>query len=149
MTDNQTIEERFWSKVDIHSEDECWIWKGAMTSRKYGSFFYLGKMQPSHRISWMLHNNQIIPKTMYVCHSCDTPLCVNPKHLFLGTQKDNIQDCVKKGRVQRYNLSKTHCKFGHPFDEKNTYIRKNGSRECRKCDAIRMAKKRGNFTYVN
>lgn len=95
--------EYFWNFVDIKRKDECWIWKGHVyTHKKYstdtrGVANFNGKITHTHRISWVLTYGDI-PKGMFVCHKCDNPICANPNHLFLGTQHDNIQDCVKKGR---------------------------------------------------
>lgn len=81
----------------------CWLWFKGWTeqtpSHRYGWLCAKGKVVRAHRYSWELHNGPI-PKGLLVCHKCDTPACVNPKHLFLGTHKDNMQDCSKKGRVR-------------------------------------------------
>ena len=96
-----TIEDRFLSKVKKTST--CWIWTGFIKKGKmpYGRFS-LEHRKPviAHRYSYEIYNGDI-PKGMCVCHSCDNPSCVNPKHLWLGTTKQNIQDCLKKGRGNR------------------------------------------------
>lgn len=89
----RSLDEKFWEKVDKKSESECWVWLGAITDDGYGSFW----SKLSHRVAWELTYGPI-PKGKYICHHCDNPSCVNPSHLFLGTQLDNMQDMVYKGR---------------------------------------------------
>jgi hypothetical protein len=93
-----SLETRFWSKVkkgDRH--DDCWEWIAYKTRHGYGRFNFNGIINLAHRIAWELIHGSI-PVGMNVCHDCDNPGCVNPEHLFLGTQLDNMQDCVRKGR---------------------------------------------------
>lgn len=75
----------------------CWLWSGTKSRFGYGSLFIKGKSFSAHRISYSLFVGEI-RDGYYVCHTCDTPACINPKHLFLGTPSDNIRDCVRKGR---------------------------------------------------
>lgn len=88
----------FWSRVDVKNEDECWNWTGAKTDRNYGVYAPLpGVLLRTHRVAYALHNGSI-DDALFVCHTCDNPPCCNPKHLFLGTPKDNNHDMIKKGR---------------------------------------------------
>ena len=89
--------ERFWSKVQ--KTDECWIWTASRKFDGYGRFWYHGREILAHRFSWKLHNG-IIPEGLNVLHKCDNPPCVRPNHLLLGTQYDNIQDKLLKGRYE-------------------------------------------------
>lgn len=93
----KTLEERFWEKVDIRSDNECWEWQGSRHHKwKYGHFKFEGKTEEAHRISWMLSYGKY--PELLVLHTCDNPPCVNPKHLFLGTNDDNMKDMARKGR---------------------------------------------------
>ncbi len=89
--------QRFWSKVTIASPNECWPWKAGKTARGYGNFFWNGKWWGAHRIAWIFTSGPI-PDRLQICHHCDNPACTNPRHLFLGTQSDNLKDMYRKGR---------------------------------------------------
>ena len=88
---------RFWSKANKISPNDCWEWIGSRTIKGYGLFCIEGKNMRAHRLSWQVANGEI-PEGLCVCHHCDNPSCVNPNHLFLGTNQDNTKDRVRKGR---------------------------------------------------
>jgi hypothetical protein len=89
--------DRFNNKIIPEALSGCWIWAASTDKDGYGWFQLNGKACQAHRISYTIHNGEI-PEGMCVLHRCDNPSCVNPKHLFLGTLKDNAQDRVQKGR---------------------------------------------------
>lgn len=77
----------------------CWLWRGAPRgSNGYGRIKVGGASMPAHRFSWIIHFGEIVGGLL-VLHRCDTPLCVNPAHIFLGTHQDNMDDCRSKGRT--------------------------------------------------
>lgn len=94
---DQKLIRRFFSKVDIRGENECWIWLGFIQVNGYGQVSYKGKPSKTHRISWLVHNGEI-PEGMHVLHRCDNKKCINPKCLWLGTQQENVEDMLNKNR---------------------------------------------------
>lgn len=98
------VEKRFWEKVD--KTNSCWNWIGSFLKKTgHGQFQTENGMDYAHRFSWKLHFGEI-PKGMFVLHKCDNGKCVNPNHLFLGTQKDNMVDMTQKGRNFGMKLNK-------------------------------------------
>lgn len=123
----------FWNRVIITANDnQCWLWKGAFDNKGYGNKYWNGKFRKAHQVAWILPN-YVIPRGMEICHSCDNPACVNPKHLFLGTRQDNVDDMVAKNRGN-YPGSKGE---------------KNGNRKLRSEDVIAIRQKyaTGNISY--
>ena len=100
-------EAEFWSRVDMSGD--CWEWQLSKKSGGYGQFHSQGKHFLAHRFAWELVNGPI-PKGLCVCHHCDNPGCVRPGHLFVGTQADNIRDCMRKGRMGVAGERSVHAK---------------------------------------
>lgn len=89
----------FWALVDKQEQiNDCWLWLGPI-SHGYGRFTLVGERK-THRISWVLHYGPI-PNGLYILHLCDNKPCVNPQHLQLGTQSENIRQAVERGRHAR------------------------------------------------
>lgn len=86
----------FWDKVKVGKRDECWPWQGE-TWRGYGRYWLNGKRRRAHRIAFLLAYGGFDP-SLKILHRCDNPPCCNPRHLFAGTQKDNVTDMIRKGR---------------------------------------------------
>lgn len=93
---NDSLLTRFYDRI-FYSPDGCWYWLGLMHRDGYGLISTNHITYTAHRVSYMIHKGEI-PKDMHICHSCDNPACVNPDHLWAGTNYDNILDRVKKGR---------------------------------------------------
>lgn len=88
---------RFESKFEPEPNSGCWLWTASAFPDGYGQIKTSGKNMRAHRLSWILYRGEI-PNGLQVLHRCDTPLCINPDHLFLGTSQDNVDDMMQKGR---------------------------------------------------
>ena len=122
--------QKFWSNLSITlSPDECWEWLGRRV-KGYGMMCVSKRSIGAHRISWGIHNGTI-PEGMSVLHKCDNPSCVNPNHLFLGTQADNIRDMMIKKRDK------------HPSGENH----KNHKLVLSQVENIRLRYKQGGITF--
>lgn len=135
--------ERFTAKVSPEALTGCWLWVGAVDQHGYGRISYgktpAGNGLSAHatHVAWDLHVGT--PRAgMDLLHTCDTPGCVAPHHLFLGTALDNVRDMYAKGRGKT-GIYKTHCSRGHEMTPENTYFFKsNNSRHCLTCNAHRQ-----------
>jgi hypothetical protein len=130
---------RFIAKVDASGgPGACHIWTASKTPHGYGHFVVNAATRTyAHR--WILGHLRGTPllRNEYALHKCDNPSCVNPEHLYIGDQAQNMQDCVSRGRLRNpiadANRLRTHCKRGHEFTEANTYRTRDGRRRCRAC----------------
>lgn len=89
--------ELFWSRLRKSGPDGCWVWTGFIGPNGYGTTAVGRRPLATHRAAWILTHGPI-PPGMFVCHHCDNKPCCNPKHLFIGTCKDNMRDMAAKGR---------------------------------------------------
>lgn len=101
---------RFWTKVDKASEDECWSWFGGHFPAGYPAFYVQNQNTGAHRVSYYIANGKLT-EGLVVRHLCNNTGCVNPRHLSEGTQKENIQDKIRSGRMPRGD--------SHPLSKNN------------------------------
>lgn len=129
-----TFEERFWAKVARRGPDDCWMWTAGTTTAGYGHIADDNrKMLYAHRVSYEMHSGEPVPKGLVVMHACDTPGCVNPRHLSVGTPLDNSRDMHAKGRRS------TMCGAPRKLSREAVLeIRENPN-----CNRCQMAKKHG------
>ena len=91
------VKRRFFNKVDSMQAGECWNWDSTISDHGYGDFWCLGKRCRAHRISWEIYYGEI-PEGILVLHKCDNKRCINPAHLYLGTNSDNMKDYLERSK---------------------------------------------------
>lgn len=136
-----TILAHFWARVDKREPNECWEWQAGIDKDGYGKLSVNRKDWKAHRFSWMTSYGNV-PNGLHVCHTCDNRRCVNPAHLFLGTNADNMKDKIEKGHqtrgseyvrsklteadipkiIELYNKGKSQCALGKIFGVQQTTI---------------------------
>ncbi|KKM02598.1 hypothetical protein LCGC14_1782790 [marine sediment metagenome] len=137
-----SVQERLNSRTYV--QDGHLLWGGALDVGSYGVIRVGGRLQQQvHRVAWETAYGAI-PEEVQVNHSCDTPPCILPWHLYLGTQADNMADMARAGSHR--NSIKTRCPQGHPYDEENTYLR-GTRRTCRTCRRERQQRWRETGSY--
>lgn len=135
MRARRAVEARVWEHIDRRSR--CWLWTGPKNTHGYGRIATVKpKKEYVHRLMYQWAYGVEVGDGV-VMHACDTPACVKPSHLHLGTQTENVRDMYAKGRQAKNarspNRDKTHCSDGHEFTAENTYRDKSGWRRCRAC----------------
>lgn len=137
------IRKNFWCRVQKGGAEECWLWLGPKRNM-YGVAWYRGKGCGAHRLAWQFTHGEIPAlaaadsRGACILHRCDTPACVNPAHLFLGSHRDNMADKNAKDRNAWKN--KPLCKKGHQRTSDNLYVARGGGRSCRACHRERQTK---------
>jgi len=139
---SRSLAERFWPKV-AKADVGCWDW---LASTNWDGYGYIRNPSGSDRAHVVAYELMVgpVPEGLHLDHLCCNRGCVRPDHLEPVTHQENVH----RGRVGAVNrargLAQTHCKYGHPFNEVNTYARKDreGSRMCRACDRERHRRKR-------
>lgn len=125
-----TPEERFWNRI-IGKPDDCLIWQGYLNQDGYGRLRWKGKLILAHVLAYNLEVGEV-PEGLELDHKCRARACVNVEHLEPVTHKENMVRGISR------NAKKTHCKNGHEFD----FVDASGARQCHKCKAAHMRRKR-------
>lgn len=123
------LEVRLMRQVEV-TESGCWVWAGSVTQHGYGRMSWKNHVHRTHRLAAHLWLGLDLGDTeAKVCHTCDNPPCLNPEHLYIGTQKSNVADMLDRGRAYKGPDKWTHCAKGHELSPDN----RSTSGRCRTC----------------
>ena len=139
LAEVNAVERRFWAKVD--KTEGCWLWTAYVNRDGYGRVSFNQTMRLAHRVAYELLVGPI-PSGLELDHLCRVPACVNPAHLEPVTHQENIRRGTAGQRCKERAAAVTHCPQGHPYDEENTFIRRDGRRRCKACSAAKSRLKR-------
>lgn len=137
MITKLSLRDRFLLRCKLDASG-CWLWTGATTGPGYGKTTGVD----AHRAAYTIFKGAI-PKGKYVLHRCDIKLCVNPDHLWAGTQKENVLDAKAKGMLRGGRKAQKFCLRGHAMEDPNIYYSKTRGRRarlCKSCSGVRTKK---------
>lgn len=135
----RSLMERFEDSYMPEPMSGCWLWLKGLTGKGYGAIKVDGRQLMATRVSWTLYRGHL-PSSLFMCHHCDNPACVNPDHLYPGTALDNIRDAIRRKRFKFPNRppwagTKAHCKRGHDLSKYGRYTPGTGWK-CRECNRL-------------
>ena len=137
--------DRFMDKVDVQP-GSCWLWRGRLDYKGYGSFDLNGRPYGAHRVAYELLVGPI-PADLQLDHLCRVHACVNPTHLEPVTLEENLRRGTPSPSA--INRAKIACARGHPFNAENTYVYPNGKRQCRSCARVHSERRRERLARAN
>ena len=112
---------KFWTRVNKQDSEECWNWLGAKDINGYGKFSFLGRTILAHRLAWKITYGDI-PEGLLILHKCNNSSCVNPQHLYVGNQSNNMLDRTKSG----YSHKETMIRHGVKYNSQKQAMIRNG-----------------------
>lgn len=140
---NKELKQRLLSRI-LKDRNGCWNYTRSKSKKGYGKLSAWGKFMLAHRVSYIVFRGEI-PKGLFLDHLCRNPSCINPKHLEIVTNRENI---LRGEGIPAKNYRKIQCIHGHPFDKENTGYKPDGRRMCLTCKSNHN-KKYGRMYYQN
>jgi hypothetical protein len=138
--EHQKLLKRLWARTTEDVVTGCYLFS-ATNARGHGQLSYKLRTYGVHRLSAMIfYGLDLDDKTQQANHTCPNRNCWNPDHIYVGTQSDNVKDAVRDGTYVSTQGNKTHCIRNHPLEGDNVIMRKDGGRDCRACQRLRMEK---------